>query len=123
VADNTNGSEPEKFLARLRELDTLREDLIRRQAAMGERHAAAQRDLIRIVEEMKQLGTSPQTIQADLAKSVEDVKKRTSEYEDSLVQLKNELDKAEEASQNPSRWFEDMAVRARSSVNQGGDLS
>lgn len=97
MLDGTNGSEPEKFLARLRELDTLREDLIRRQAAMGERHAAAQRDLTRIVGEMKTLGTSPQTIQADLAKSSEDVKKRTVEYETSLVQLKTQLDEADQS--------------------------
>lgn len=97
MIDGTNGSEPEKFLARLRELDGLREELIRRQAAMGERHAAAQRDLTRIVAEMKTLGTSPQTIQADLAKSYEDVKKRTVEYEDSLTQLKTQLDEAEQS--------------------------
>jgi hypothetical protein len=92
----SNGLEPEKFLARLRELDGLREELIRRQAAMGERHAAAQRDLTRIVAEMKVLGTSPQTIQADLAKSSEDVKKRTVEYENSLVKLKDQLDQADQ---------------------------
>ena len=97
MSESANGSEPEKFLARLRELDTLREDLIRRQAAIGERHAAAQRDLTRIVGEMKTLGTSPQTIQADLAKSSEDVKKRTVEYEDSLVKLKTQLDEAEQS--------------------------
>jgi hypothetical protein len=97
MADGANGSEPEKFLARLRELDTLREDLIRRQAAMGERHAAAQRDLTRIVAEMTALGTSPQTIQADLARSSEDVRKRTVEYEASLTQLKTQLDEAEQS--------------------------
>jgi len=97
MLEGTNGSEPEKFLARLRELDTLREDLIRRQAAMGERHAAAQRDLTRIVGEMTALGTSPQTIQADLARSSEDVKKRTVEYETSLTRLKIQLDEAEQS--------------------------
>jgi chromosome segregation ATPase len=94
MSDGMNGSEPEKFLARLRELDTLREDLIRRQAAMGERHAAAQRDLTRIVGEMRALGTSPQTIQADLARSSEDVKRRTAEYESSLMKLKTYLEEA-----------------------------
>lgn len=94
--DGKNGSEPEKFLARLRELDGLRENLIRRQAAMGERHAAAQRDLARIVEDMKKLGTSPQTIQADLAKSSAEVQKRTVEYESSLNQLKVQLDEADQ---------------------------
>ena len=97
MPESMNGSEAERFLARLRELDTMREDLIRRQAAMGERHAAAQRDLTRIVGEMKTLGTSPQTIQADLAKSSEDVKKRTAEYETSLTQLKAQLDEAEQS--------------------------
>jgi hypothetical protein len=97
MSDGTNGSEAEKFLARLRELDAIREDLIRRQAAMGERHAAAQRDLTRIVGEMKTLGTSPQTIQADLVKSSEEVKKRTVEYETSLTQLKTQLDAAEQS--------------------------
>lgn len=97
MSDGVNGSEPEQFLARLRELDTLREDLIRRQAAMGERHAAAQRDLTRIVGEMKALGTSPQTIQADLSKASEDVKKRTIKYESSLAQLRVQLDEAEKS--------------------------
>lgn len=97
MPESKNGSDAEKFLARLRELDTLREDLIRRQAAMGERHAAAQRDLTRIVGEMKALGTSPQTIQADLAKSSEEVKRRTAEYEASLTQLKTQLDGAEQS--------------------------
>jgi hypothetical protein len=64
---------------------------------MGERHAAAQRDLARIVAEMKTLGTSPQTIQADLARSSEDVKKRTAEYETSLTQLQAQLDEAEKS--------------------------
>ena len=89
--------EPEKCLARLRELDSQREDLIRRQAAMTERHAAAQRDLTRIVNEMKAAGTSPQTIQADVAKSSEELQQQTIAYEASLVQLKNQLDEADQA--------------------------
>jgi hypothetical protein len=97
MADGTNGSEPEKFLAQLRELDTLREDLIRRKAAMGERNAASQRELTRIVEEMKTLGTSPQTIQADLSRASEDVKKRVVEYRASLMQSKTQLDEAEQS--------------------------
>ena len=78
MPEQTNGLEPEKYLARLRELDTQREELIRRQAAMGERHASAQRELTRIVGEMKILGTSPQTIQADMTKSSEELQVKSS---------------------------------------------
>jgi hypothetical protein len=96
MLESENGSESEKSLARLRELDTLRENLLLRKAAMGERHAAAQRDLTRIVGEMKAIGTSPQTIQSDLSKASADVQRRIAEYEASLVQLKDVIDQAEE---------------------------
>jgi hypothetical protein len=95
MPDDTNGSEPEKLLMNLRELNTLREELLRRQAAIGERHAASQRDLTRVVAEMKVLGTSPQTIQADLAKAREDVRKRVAEHEAVLLQLKTRFDETD----------------------------
>jgi chromosome segregation ATPase len=93
----SNGLAPEKCLARLRELDSNREDVIRRQAAMGEKHDSAQRELTRIVEQMKALNTSPQTIQADLAKAVEELRQKTVEYEASLAHHKSKLDEADRA--------------------------
>jgi hypothetical protein len=96
MSDGTNGFEPEKLLARLRELDIRREDSIRRQAVMGERHAAGQRDLTRIVGEMKTAGTSPQTIQADWVRIYKDLENRADGYEASLIKLEGALDKAEQ---------------------------
>jgi chromosome segregation ATPase len=107
MSDNSNGLSPEQCLARLRELDLERENLIKRQAALGERHNSAQRELVGLIEKMKELGTSPQTIQADLTKATEELNKETLEYENSLSILKKQLDDADKAleilDQNHSR--------------------
>src|SRR4051812_41298678 len=89
--------DPEQCLATLRGLDQEREDLIKRQAAMGERHNAAQRELGQLVEQMKALGTSPQTIQADLTRSSEELGQKTAQYQASLNQLRAQLNAADEA--------------------------
>ena len=92
---SSNGVSPEQCLSRLRELDTEREELIRREAAMGERYNSYQRDLAQLVEQMKELGTSPQTIQSDLTKYLDKLKVDTEGYELELARLRDQLDKTD----------------------------
>jgi chromosome segregation ATPase len=86
---------PEQCLSRLKEMDGERETLIRRQAALGERHGQAQKELHNIIEQMKAAGTSPQTIQADLSRESELLIQATAEYESSLQTLRSQLDGAD----------------------------
>jgi uncharacterized protein (UPF0147 family) len=96
----SNGGEvlsPEQSLIRCRELDQERESLLLRQAAMKERQAAAQRESQALLQEMTQLGTSPQTIQADLTAAREKLSKDTQEYQTRLAQARSQLDAAEQS--------------------------
>jgi chromosome segregation ATPase len=86
---------PEASLLRCRELDRERESLVIRQAGLKERQAAAQRELQVLVEEMVQLGTTPQTIQADLTAASEKLVQETQVYEQQLAVAKKQLDQAE----------------------------
>lgn len=97
--DNTETVSAEVCLARLRALDTEREDVIRRQAVLQERYAAAVRELEGIVREMEECGTSPQTIVADLAAIEDQFVRETTEYTAALAYNREQLDLAEQALQ------------------------
>jgi hypothetical protein len=97
MGESTETLSPEQSLLRCRELDQERESLLLRQAAMKERQAAAQRELQELLQEMTQLGTSPQTIQADLTAAREKLSLDTRVYETRLTQARQQLDAAEKS--------------------------
>src|SRR4051794_6335011 len=88
---------PEQNLLRIRELDSERDDLLKRQIILKERQAVAQREQQVILQEMVQLGTSPQTIQADLTTARDKLSQDTREYEAQLALAKQQLVAAEQS--------------------------
>jgi uncharacterized protein (DUF3084 family) len=85
----------EEALSKLKELNNLRETLIRRQAALTERHAQSERDRNQILSEMTQMGTSPETISADIEAARRNLAEDTRVYQETITNLQTQVETVE----------------------------
>jgi chromosome segregation ATPase len=82
-------------LQELQGLNQQRELLVKRHAVLQSRHAQANRDLLNLRKEMEEVGTSPETIEADVTKAKLDLNQAVSKYRQDLDSLGLAIEQAE----------------------------
>jgi chromosome segregation ATPase len=87
----------EECFIRCREVDSQRDGLLGEIAALAELNKVLQQEIAQVVAEMEKLGTSPQTIRADMANIASTLSIKTLNYETETRRIAAEITKVRQA--------------------------
>jgi hypothetical protein len=88
----TNANEA---LARITELGKTRDGFIGKKGGIDSKLKQAEEEHTRLLEELKEKGTSPETIEADITREVKALVDETNEYDTAMTAFGSVLDQAE----------------------------